>query len=305
MKRRLCILLALALLGLALSGCDRRSPAPEEIDGREGSFAPETTAAGGLIQAVEDRSADEEQSGSTDEETISEEDLPPAEDVFEGMQAIEDIPQEDDGAQDATEDPSASPTPGAQTGEGADPVLDVTQDPNMPFPTPTAQPNTAISQYSEVSAPGLGFRFSYPSNWVNIPGRSTVCYVQPLEDGTVYPARVAVSMKRMPHATNYEEVQSELANYLRTLRTQYDESTFRVNTKLDYKTEFMGRPAIATTYLAYDGNQEIKGYTIITYFERYVYVYHFLSAYEDYSAFNEAIKYMRDSVQADASVAPR
>lgn len=310
MKRFMCILLVLVLTGFILSGCDRRSAAPEDAaDGYEGNFAPETTVMGGLTQAVEDQNV----TGAEDEMPV-EEDMPSTEALFEGMQAIEDIPQEDANAQDPADENAGDAQDAvedqpldsdAETNGSDDSDTDTTPDPDMPFPTATPQPNTAVSEYSEVSAPGLGFRFSYPSNWVNIPGRSTVCYVQPLEDGTVYPARVAVTMKRMPHTSDYEEAQTELANYLRTLMTQYDSSTFKVNTKLNYKTEFMGKPAISTTYLAYDGNQEIKGYTIITYFERYLYVFHFLCAYDDYTAFGTAMKYMRDSVQADASVAPR
>ena len=288
MKRRLVsILLVLALACFTLSGCDRRSPAPEETDGSEGNFEPETTVAGGLTMAVEEQAYVE-----------------PIEVPQENISAEEPSGDAPEDSQDIVEDEPLNPDEEV-TGEDGDTAPEITQNPDMPFATPTPQPNASVSQYSEISAPGLGFRFNYPSGWVNIPGRSTVCYVQPLEDGTVYPARVAVTMKRMPHASSYDEAQTELANYIRTLMAQYDESTFKVDTNLDYETRFMGRPAIATTYLAYDGPQEIKGYTIITYFERYLFVYHFLCAYEDYSSFEATMRYMRDSVQADASVAPQ
>ena len=120
-----------------------------------------------------------------------------------------------------------------------------------------------------------------------------------MENGTVYPARVAVTMKRMPHASSASEARTELASYIRTLMSQYNEATFQVNSKLDTETKFMGNKGIATTYVAYDGPQEIKGYTIITYYERYLFVFHFLCAYEDYAAFDEAMRYMRDSVKPE------
>ena len=288
MKRLLSILLVLALAGFALTGCDRRSTAPEETGNQDGNFAPETTAVGGLTQAVEDQSSSESEAGATEEPAY--------------VEPIEVGTGDAEPADDAADQPADGEN-GADDGSGTE--AEPTPDSDMPFATATPQPNTYVSEYAEVSAPGLGFRLSYPADWVNIPGRSTVCYVQPLENGTVYPARVAVTMKRMPHASSFEEARTELANYIKTLMTQYDEKTFKVNFNLSKKTPFMGKTAISTTYLAYDGPQEIKGYTIITYFDRYLYVFHFLCAYEDYNAFAETMSYMRDSVQIDTSVAPK
>ena len=88
--------------------------------------------------------------------------------------------------------------------------------------------------------------------------------------------------------------------YLKILMSQYDDKTFEVDEKLDTGTKFMGNSAMSTTYLAYDGKQEIKGYVIITSFEKYLFCYHFLCAYEDYAAFENAMNTMRDSVRAES-----
>ena len=259
MKRFICILLVLALAGFSLSGCDRRSTAPETTEEAEANFDPETTAVGGLTQAVEEQSSTEEapEPLESDEELLA--DLEPIEmDDIMDQEVVQDEP-----ADPAAPEESAQPTPT----EEAD---------AMPFVTPTPQPNASASRYSEISAPGLGFKFSYPTDWVNIPGRSTVCYVQPLENGTVYPARVSVTMKRLPHKTDFEETRSELIEFLKVIRSQYDESTFKLDPNIDIATKFMGKSSIGVSYLAYDGSQEIKGYAVITYFERYLYVFHFL-----------------------------
>lgn len=303
MKRLLCILLILALGSCFLSGCDRRSAEPEANETLEGSFEPETTVVGGLTQAVED------QDGTAPAEPVSAEPaaVEPASD--EDTTAEEPADVEPEATQEAVQD-AAIDEPADEPAAAKDDDADekdtpaTTPDEEMPFVTPSPQPNASVTQYAEISAPGLGFRFSYPADWVNIPGRSTVCYVQPLENGTVYPARVAVTMKRMAHSTNYDGARTELISYFRNLMTQYDESTFQVDTEIDTETKFMGKRAISTTYLAYDGDQEIKGYAIITYFERYLFVFHFLCAYEDYESFEATLRYMRDSVQADASVQP-
>lgn len=270
MKRHICILLAVLLALTALSGCDRKSATPEATEVPAADFAPEGTALpGALVQAAE--------SQATAPESVPEATQQAAAD----QPAVQDVPSQEPSA--ATQTPTDAPA-------------------QQPFATSTPQPNASISGYSEVVGTGLGFRFNYPNGWNNIPGRSTVCYVQPMEEGTVYPARVAVTMKRLAHKCNADstnEHKTELADYLKTLMTQYDEKTFQINMNLDESTKFMGNSAISTTYLAYDGDQEIQGYVILTYFERYLFVYHFLCAYEDYAAFEPAMRHMRDSVQAD------
>lgn len=270
MKKFVSLFLVCVLaLGL-LSGCDRK-PSSEEPAAQDNSqvvnFAPETTAVVSEQQPVSQAPvvADYSQESPAD---VSAEQEPVA--------------------QDATLEPVPAET------ETAAPEI-------QPFATATPQPNTQISNYTEISNTGLGFKFSHPSDWDNIPGRSTVCFVQPLENGTEYPARVAVTMKKLPHKCGDETLQIELAEYVKVIRGQYDEKTFEVSKELDTSTKFMGKKGYSATYLAYDGNQEIQGYIIATYFERYVFVYHFLSAYEDFEAFGPAMRRMRDSVQAEQS----
>ena len=147
----------------------------------------------------------------------------------------------------------------------------------------------------------LGIHISYPVNWQNQPGRSTICYLQTNTDGA-YPARVCVTMKKLAHSCNDTKAQAQLVSYLKKLREQYDASTFEVDLNLDTETLFMGRKAMSTTYLAYDGETEIKGYVILTYFDKYVYCYHFLCGYDDYSKYESAIRYMRDSAQCTLSL---
>lgn len=282
MKRFISLLLVFVLIVLALSGCDRRSTEPDADAGDSGA---ET---GGLTQAVEEQAATE----------------PPAE-TSEPLTVPE--PVENSDGTPGSEQAVAQDQPIAP--EAGDGTVQVGQDAGpmeiSPFSSPTPQPNASVSQYSEIVAQGLGFRFSYPTGWVNIPGRSTVCYVQPLENGTVYPARVAVTMKRVLFPVDAEVLQDELVSYLRTLMNQYGNDAFKVDKTLDTETKFMGKNGLAATYLAYDGDQGIKGYVIATHFERYIFVFHFLCAYDDYTSFEPTLRYMRDSVQPDDEAAPK
>lgn len=265
LKKFLSILLLCALLTLSFTGCDRQSvDAAEQAAEQDSNFAPDTTAI--TSQATSVPVADEAAQQPAEDASLS--------------------AAQDPVAVDATAEPAYE---------------QVTSEPasnSVPFATATPQPNTAVSGYTEISGTGLGFKFSYPTGWNNIPGRSTVCYVQPLENGTVYPARIAVTMKKLAHKCTSEKAQNELLEYVKLLMEQYDASTFEIAKELDTDTKFMGNQAISTTYLAYDGKQEIQGYVILTWFEKYVFCYHFLCAYEDYAAFDSTMRYVRDSVQA-------
>ena len=272
LKRYLCLLLC-ALLICALSACGK-SDSPDAAATQDVNFAPETTAVAGsgLAQAV----ASVGDSG----------DAAPASNEAQDVQsAIQDEPVTQDVAVDT---PAETPEPTAEPA-GA-----------QPFATATPQPNTAISGYAEVVGTGLGFRFSHPQGWQNIPGKSTVCFVQPMENGTLYPARVSVTMKKLSHAGNETRLQEQMVSFVETLQDQYDKKTFEVDTELDTGSGFMGgKRSYATTYLAYDVEQEIKGYIAMTYFDKYVFCFHFQCAYEDYAAFEPAIRHMRDSVKPD------
>lgn len=288
MKRIICLILVCLFALSALSGCDRKpNTLSAESTDQSGSFSPETTAVanGGLVQTLDD-TMNPQSSVETESTADTIDDQPIAQDAVSTDEAVID---------EVLPEASLEPAPTVTEEPKNDTVI-------MPFATATPQPNVTINSYSEVSVDELGFKFSYPADWNNIPGRSTVCYVQPLTNGTVYPARVAVTMKKLAHKCSSSEAQQELVEYIKMLMTQYDETTFKVDKTLDEETKFMGNKAMSTTYLAYDGEQEIQGYVIMTYFERYLFCYHFLCAYEDYEAFQPAMVRMRDSVQASRNL---
>lgn len=285
LKKCLCMLLC-ALLICALSACGKSDNPDDTAATQDANFVPETTAVAGsgLAQAIASVDDGDSVKPATDDALDVQSAIqtePIAQDVAVDTPAIapEDVPQQTD-APEATAEPVKSEA--------------------EPFSTATPQPNTAISGYTEVVGTGLGFRFSHPQGWQNIPGKSTVCFMQPMENGTVYPARVAVTMKKLSHAGSETRLQEQMVSFIETLQDQYDKKTFEVDTDLDTGSGFMGgKRSYATTYLAYDGEQEIKGYIAMTYFDKYVFCFHFQCAYEDYVAFEPAIRHMRDSVKPD------
>lgn len=253
------MLTACLLVVCLLSGCDRGiRPHDEENTENNADFAPETTASAG--------------SGLTL--------------AVEDAQSDADIPE-------SYEQPAAVDSPMEQP---ADIPVSDTEDIQTPA-APVASAHSSISGYADITSDELGFSFSYPVNWENLPGRSTICFKQTAEDTQTYPARVCITMKKLAHKANASKAQEQLVSYLKTLRTQYDAETFEVDKNLNTKTKFMGNNAMSCTYLAYDGDQEIEGYVILTYFDKYVYCFHFLSGYDDFKGYNDAMCFMRDSAK--------
>ena len=77
-------------------------------------------------------------------------------------------------------------------------------------PTPTAGVGSiglAISEYTYavLTNDTLGVRFSYPSHWIQTPGRRTICYEEPVGEGDI-PARMAVSVKQLDDRADGEDV---------------------------------------------------------------------------------------------------
>jgi hypothetical protein len=120
--------------------------------------------------------------------------------------------------------------------------------------------------------------FNYPSNWVNVPGVFTVCYREMAEPGE-FPARVAISAKRLVHSPEGTVVSDELTEFVRVIRKQYDANTFQLGTPNTEDT-FMGKTALSNTYLAYSGETEVKGFVIGQSVGRVLYVFHFSASNE-------------------------
>ena len=273
MKKYISLILCAALICILLSGCSIKKSTDDPAAQQAGNFEPETTAvaSGGMMQAIE-----EAENAAAPQPTYK---------IIDEAYAV-DVPEETP-VVEVTSTPAPEATPEPQTQAPGDPV----------YTTPTPQPNASVSSYAEISGTGLGVKFSYPSDWNNIPGRSTICYVQPMEEGTVYPARVAVSMKQVAHKVDAADLQQEMVLLFSVISSQYDASTFEVDTNVNTSARFMGNNAYSTTYLAYDGDQEIQGYVVMTAFEKYIFSFHFQCAYVDVAALTPAMQMMRDSVK--------
>ena len=167
---------------------------------------------------------------------------------------------------------------------------------NDTFAEPSPTPGIDVSSYrfQRLTDTSFGLTFEYPTHWINVPGKYTVCFREEVEDGD-YPARVAITRKTLAHSPSSERVLAQFQSFAQIIYGQYDPSTFELG-ELNASARFLGQNAYEITYLAYSGDVEVKGYMICTNVDKYVYVFHFCAPYDDYAAMEPMMRQLRDSV---------
>lgn len=155
--------------------------------------------------------------------------------------------------------------------------------------------DTSTYQFSALTDTALGFTFNYPSHWINVPGVYTVCFREPAEEGK-FPARVAITVKKLVHTPDEQAMMEQLTAYMRIIRNQYDKATFESGTP-NMNDSFLDRGALSNTYLAYSGDNEVKGFVIGTAVGRSMCVFHFCASYDDYGPMESMMRYMLRSIQ--------
>lgn len=276
MKKTIALIALGAAMILALAGCARQSDNVNTPVESGGNFAPENT---------------QQPSGNSS--------IQAAANAFSGVSNA--TPSDAATASDATNEPdatieSATPTPDPGTSPAADDDL-FGSSANLDDDDYTGtRLDISAYNFSSLMDTSLGFTFNYPSHWVNNPGVYTVCYKEPVEAGD-FPARVAITRKKLTHTADASGITEELKSYLKTIYKQYDTKTFEVGS-LDKTIEFMGTKGYSTTYLAFSGETEVKGFVICCQIERTLYVFHFSASYDDYMAMENIMQYMCKSVKS-------
>lgn len=200
------------------------------------------------------------------------------------------MPDVMDVAVDATAEPAADVPDESIVPESTDTPAEAATE------APAAQATAAPYAYTltALTDSTFGFVCAYPSGWKNLPGKYTVCFREEVS-GDDFPARMAVTRKRLAHAPKFSRLLTQFQEYAETVRAQYDSKTFEYG-DLNSSAAFLGQPAYEITYLAYSGNVEVKGYMICTNVDKYVYVFHFCAPYDDYAAMEPMMRQLRDSV---------
>lgn len=162
-----------------------------------------------------------------------------------------------------------------------------------PTPEPTVASEYASYNYAALTDTSFGFVLDYPILWQNLPGKYTVCFEEQPTDGD-FPARVAVTSKKMPHKPQRETVVEQFQLFAQQIYAQYDPDTFEFSDLTP--ATFMGRDGYSIEYLAYSGDIEVKGYMCCCAVDYTIYVFHFCSSYNDYEDFSPVLTRIRNSV---------
>ena len=169
-------------------------------------------------------------------------------------------------------------------------------------PTPTAGVGSiglAISEYTYavLTNDTLGVRFSYPSHWIQTPGRRTICYEEPVGEGDI-PARMAVSVKQLDDRADGDELTRQLSSFVSAIFTQFDR--YEIG-NLITDVPFMGKTAYSTIYRGYKGDDVIQGTVIMANVGTKIYAFHFSCDADDYDAMTTVMEYLRSYVEANNS----
>ena len=278
MKKLLCLMLICALAGPALSGCSRtRSPEQETQQPAAADFAPESTALPEANHGEEDQS----------QALYGDPTLPPAETLAPGETpaGLDD----DFFSIDALLEQADGPVNSFDDADIGDP------DATAPAPANGQIIDPSTYQFSALIDTSLGFTFNYPSHWENLPGVSTVCYREVVEPGD-YPARVAISVKKLAHSPEGNVIIDQMTSFFRTIYQMYNPNSFQAGS-INEADSFLGQVAVSNTYLAYSGEIEVKGFVIGTAIGKTLIVFHFCASYDDYSAMEGVMRYMLRSVE--------
>ena len=287
MKKLLSLALVIALCAVALCGCKKSAEAPEETP-QEEQFLP------GAPEVTE--TPDEGYHGEEDQSAALEQ-MP----TLAPVEPADNVPASEDdeyfslsGVKEGSGEDAAEPEP-EQTPQGEAPAEGEAPADGEASPTSRPVVDTSTYQFSALTDTSLGFTFNYPSHWENMPGIYTICFREKVEAGD-FPARVAITAKRLVHTPDDEVMVEQLSEYMRLVRKQYDPHTFQAGTVNGEET-FLGKRAMSNTYLAYSGENEVKGFIIGAAVGRVVFVFHFCATYDDYAAMESMMRYMVKSCE--------
>lgn len=186
------------------------------------------------------------------------------------------------------------------------PVPESTPEPTpqpTPVPTPTPQPTPVPVvaykdyEYEKLSNRSLAVAFSYPTHWINEPGKNTISYYEPVESNDV-PARMAVAVKRASKATQ-EDVKKQISSLSDSISQQYDSYQVTGTTR---NAKLIRQTALALNYEAEKDEIAIKGTIVMTFIKdtKRIYAIHFCAPAEDYDDFETVRKKLINSVRTAA-----
>lgn len=189
------------------------------------------------------------------------------------------------------ENPEATPSP--------TPTVEPTQTPE-PTPEPTPVPVVAFDEYQYyiVNNSTLAVSFKHPSHWINEPGKSSIRYTEPVNEGET-PAQLTVTSKVVTKRPDDDDMEDQMESFLELVKQMVDE--FEASDK-NWKegVEILGTEGVRQKYTARDPEtgEKITGYALMAYVKatKRIYLLHFTAPTTDYDELSGVIDVIRDSM---------
>ncbi len=184
---------------------------------------------------------------------------------------------------------TASPTPTVQP----------TQTPE-PTPEPTKVPVVAFDEYQYyiVNNSTLEVAFKHPSHWINEPGKASIRYTEPVNDGET-PAQLTVTSKYVEDRPGDRDMEKQMKSFLELVGQMVNE--YEASDK-DWKddVEILGTEGVRQKYTARDPEtgEKITGYALMAYVRatKRIYLLHFTAPSIEYDELSGVIDVIRDSM---------
>lgn len=298
MKKRIAFLLVISLSIVALSACGNTATVEPDVGETEVNFAPELSSVpvanipsneDTVLPAMQDV-FQEDNTRSTRTYIITDETISASD--SDNMTPEATMETVVDGPLIATQVPAAADSEATQLPPEA--TAEATSTPEATV-LPEGMEDVSGYTYATTTDDSFGFLFTYPTHWINVPGKHTVCFRESVEADD-FPARVAVTQKAFAHTPKSATVLKEFQSFAQYIYNEYDPSTFEWG-ELNSAAVLMENPAYEIEYLAYSGDIEVRGYMACVALKHTIYIFHFCASFDDFTAMEPVMIRMRDSIQ--------
>ncbi len=187
---------------------------------------------------------------------------------------------------------TASPTP--------TPVPTQTPEPTI---APTQVPAVAFDEYQYyiINNSNLEVSFKHPSHWINEPGKASIRYTEPVNEGET-PAQLTVTSKYVDERPGTSGLEKQMESFLELVAQMVNE--YEASDK-DFKdnVEILDTKGVRQKYTARDPEtgEKITGYALMVYVKstKRIYLLHFTAPTIDYDELSGVIDVIRDSMSTN------
>lgn len=193
--------------------------------------------------------------------------------------------------EEQTDEPEATATPAPTVEPTATPV---------PTVAPTKVPVVAFEDYEYFIQTNktLEVSFKYPTHWINEPGKTSIRFTEPVNQGDT-PAQLTVTSKYVEKRPDDDAMLDQMESFLALVAQLVDEYDASED-DLKENVEILETEGVRQKYSARnpDTGEKITGYALMAYSRatKRIYLLHFTAPANEYDELSGVIDVIRDSM---------